>query len=130
MGIGTTTTLIGLIANAAPEDQAVVNACSYLFCSLGSVFGISKSATVANQALRSSLAEELPRLGLSAGKAQEVAKRVRGDLGYLRTLQPSVRAVVTACYAHSTTAAFALQLAMAVGCSVSAWFIREKLLSK
>lgn len=30
-GIGVTTSLIGLIANAAPKDQAMTTACSYLF---------------------------------------------------------------------------------------------------
>ena len=45
-GIGVTTSLIALISNAAPEDQAVTTACSYLFRSLGSVMGIAISATV------------------------------------------------------------------------------------
>lgn len=129
-GIGVTSTLIGLIANASREDQAVATACSYLFRSLGSVFGVSISATVANQALRKSLASELPALGLPEKQAVEIADRVRQSLAYLRELEPEVRAVVADCYARSTTAAFGLQIGLVAGAAVSAWFIREKALSR
>ena len=127
-GIGVTSTLIGLIANASHEDQAIATACSYLFRSLGSVLGVSMSATVANQALRTSLASELPKVGLSERKALQIADRVRESLAYLRRLEPNVRAVVAECYAHSTTAAFTLQIGLVAGAAVSAWFIREKAL--
>ncbi|KAK4552225.1 hypothetical protein LTR86_010579 [Recurvomyces mirabilis] len=129
-GTGVTTTLIGLIANASREDQAVATACSYLFRSLGSVFGISMSATVANQALRSSLAEQLPALGLPEDKALEIAEKVRQSLAFLRQLEPRVRELVTECYANSISAAFGLQIALVAGAAVSAFFIREKALSK
>ncbi|KAK1817949.1 hypothetical protein LTR12_007701 [Friedmanniomyces endolithicus] len=128
-GIGVTATLIGLIANASRDDQAVVTACSYLFRSLGSVFGVSMSATVANQALRTSLAAELPSLGFSQSKAIEIAEKVRQSLAYLKELEPEVRAVVSQCYEKSTSAAFALQIGLVAGAAISAWFIREKALS-
>ena len=129
-GIGVTSTLIGLIANASREDQAIATACSYLFRSLGSVFGVSLSATVANQALRKNLADELPKLGLPGKEAVEIADRVRQSLAYLKTLAPEVRAIVAECYARSTSAAFMLQIGLVAGAAVSAWFIREKALSK
>ena len=129
-GVGVTSTLIGLIANASHEDQAVATACSYLFRSLGSVFGVSMSATAANQALRKNLANELPKLGLPEKKAIEIADRVRESLSYLRHLEPDVKAVVADCYAKSTTAAFVLQIGLVAGAAISAWFIREKALSK
>lgn len=129
-GIGITTTLIGLIANASRDDQAVATACSYLFRSLGSVFGVSMSATVANQALRKSLASELPSLGLPEKEALEIAEKVRQSLAYLRQLAPEVRAVVADCYGKSTSAAFGLQIGLVAGAAVSAWFIREKALSR
>lgn len=129
-GNGATATLIGLIANASHEDQAIATACSYLFRSLGSVFGLSISATVANQVLRKSLASELPALGLPQKMAIEIANNVRQSLDYLRKLEPDVRAVVVDCYARSTSAAFALQVALIAGAAVSAWFIREKALSR
>ncbi|KAK5113672.1 hypothetical protein LTR62_003299 [Meristemomyces frigidus] len=129
-GVGVTSTLIGLIANASREDQAVATACSYLFRSLGSVFGISMSATVANQALRTSLAKELPLLGLPQDQALEIAEKVRQSLGYLRQLEPRVRQVVAHCYANSTSAAFAFQICIVAGAAISALFIREKALSK
>ncbi|TKA61306.1 hypothetical protein B0A49_09728 [Cryomyces minteri] len=86
-GIGVTTSLIALIANSSHEDQAVATACSYLFRSLGSVFGVSLSATVANATLRSSLADALG----SGTAAADIAARVRESLGYIGTLEPAVR---------------------------------------
>ncbi|KAI5202499.1 hypothetical protein AUEXF2481DRAFT_8843 [Aureobasidium subglaciale EXF-2481] len=125
-GIGVTSTLIGLIANASREDQAVATACSYLFRSLGSVFGVSVSATLANQALRDHLASALS----SGDAAAEITERVRESLAYINTLEPSVRALVRGCYAQSTRAAFSLEIGLVAGAALSAWFIREKALSR
>ncbi|THX85465.1 MFS general substrate transporter [Aureobasidium pullulans] len=125
-GIGVTSTLIGLIANASREDQAVATACSYLFRSLGSVFGVSISATLANQSLRDNLASALS----NGNAAAEIAERVRESLAYINTLEPGVRALVRECYAQSTRAAFGLEIGLVAGAAVSAWFIREKALSK
>ncbi|KAF4549679.1 Multidrug resistance protein fnx1-like protein 2 [Elsinoe fawcettii] len=120
-GIGVTSTLIGLIANAEREEQAIVTACSYLFRSLGCVFGVSMSATVANQVLRSELESEL-----SGDEAAEIARKVRESLSYIGTLEPKVKAIVAGCYARSTRGAFALQIGLVAGAAVAAWFIREK----
>lgn len=125
-GIGVTSTLIGLIANASREDQAVATACSYLFRSLGSVFGVSMSATVSNQILRDSL-----KASLNSGKAAtEIAERVRESLAYIATLEPGVREVVRDCYAKSTRGAFAFEIGLVTGAAVCAWFIKEKALGK
>lgn len=129
-GNGITTTLIGIIANASHEDQAIATACSYLFRSLGSVLGVSLSATIANNALRYSLASELPKLGLPEGDALDIAEKVRQSLDYLQNLEPDVRAIVESCYAKSTTAAFAFQIVLVAGAAISAFFIREKSLSR
>lgn len=84
------------------------------------------SATVANQALRSHLASEL-----SSGKdALDIAERVRQSLGYINTLEPGIRSVVRECYAKSTRAAFGLEIGLVVGAAASAWFIKEKALSR
>ena len=104
-GIGVTTSLIGLIANASPADQAVATACSYLFRSLGSVVGLSLSATVVQQSLRNQLGEKL------GGKdAEEVVRRVRESLDFIRGLEPEVREVVRACYGAATRQGFGLML--------------------
>ena len=91
---------------------------------------VSMSATVANQALRKNLANELPKLGLPEKEAIEIADRVRQSLEYLRRFEPNVRALVADCYARSTTAAFIIQIGLIAGATVSAFFIREKALSK
>ncbi|KAG9741510.1 MFS multidrug transporter, partial [Aureobasidium melanogenum] len=125
-GIGVTSTLIGLIANASRDDQAVATACSYLFRSLGSVFGVSMSATLANQALRERLAAVLS----NGDSAAEIAERVRESLAYINTLEPGVKALVRVCYAQSTRAAFGLEIGLVAGAAASAWLIKEKALSK
>ena len=93
---------------------------------MGAVFGVSLSATVANQALRHYLESEL-----GSGKdAAVIAERVRQSLAYLRKLSPEIRAAVADCYAKSTRWAFVLQIFLVTGAAASAWFIREKSLSR
>ncbi|KAF2837038.1 MFS multidrug transporter [Patellaria atrata CBS 101060] len=125
-GIGVTSSLIGLIANSSREDQAIATACSYLFRSLGSVVGVSLSATVTNQVLRSQLKSQL-RGNADAGK---IAENVRQSLDYFKALEPSLKAVVADCYARGLRSAFALQMALVCGAAVSAWFVREQKLSR
>ncbi|OQO12629.1 hypothetical protein B0A48_02091 [Cryoendolithus antarcticus] len=129
-GIGVTSTLIGLIANASKEDQAVATACSYLFRSLGSVFGVAISATVANQELRKYLAAELPKHHISEHRAVEIADRVRQSLEYLRQLKPEIQDVVREGYSASIDAAFVVQIGLVAGAAFSAWLIKEKALSR
>ncbi len=105
-GIGVTTSLIGLIANASPQDQAVATACSYLFRSLGSVVGLSLSATVVQQSLRNQLRDQLK----SGKDAENIVKRVRESLDYIRTLEPEVRETVRQCYGNATRNGFYLML--------------------
>jgi predicted MFS family arabinose efflux permease len=125
-GLGVTTTLTGLLANANYDDQAVAIACSYLFRSLGSVLGVSLCAAAANQALRESLKEQL-----GSGKdADRIAEKVRQSLEFIKTLEPGMRAIVINCYSKSTHAAFAVGIALVLGSAISAWFVREKRLSR
>ncbi|KAI5370223.1 Putative major facilitator superfamily, MFS transporter superfamily [Septoria linicola] len=111
-GIGITTTLIGLIANASREDQAV---CGY---------GMQLSVPFVREYLRRI------GLGMSEEQAMEVAERVRESLAYLESLHPRARLLVESCYARSTNTAFGVQATLVFGAFVSAWFIREKALSK
>lgn len=120
-GIGITTTLIGLIANAAPEDQAIATACSYLFRSLGSVVVLSLSASIIQQSLRDQL-----RGHLSGKDAGEIVKRVRQSLDYIKTLEPAVQEAVRQCYASSTRNGFGFVLGIGFCAVIASWFIREK----
>lgn len=120
-GIGTTTTLIGLIANAAPEDQAIATACSYLFRSLGSVVILSLGSSVIQQSLRNQLREHL-----NSGKdAEEIVRRVRQSLDYIKTLEPGVQEAVRRCYANSTRNGFAFVLG--IGCCAMLASCKSKL---
>jgi len=125
-GIGVTSSLIAIIANAAPGDQAVATACSYLFRSLGSVIGISLGSTVIQQRLRQALAQ---RLG-SGKDAADIEQGVRRSLDYLNKLDPAVRRIVRQAYGDATTHGFALMVGIASGAALASWFIREKRLSR
>ena len=125
-GTGVTTSLIGLIANAAPKDQAVATACSYLFRSLGSVIGLSLCTTVVNQVLRNTLESSLG----SGNEAEKIVQGVRRSLDYIKTLEPEVAAVVRECYAQATRYGFGLMVIIVFGSAVSAIFIREKRISR
>ncbi len=105
-GIGVTTSLIGLIANASTEDQAVATACSYLFRSLGSVVGLSISATVVQQSLRTQLRDRLR----SGKDADQIVKRVRESLEFVKSLDPEIQVIVRNCYGIAIRNGFALML--------------------
>ena len=126
-GIGVTTSLIALISNADPADQAVATACSYLFRSLGTVVGIALVATVIQQSLRDALREALR----DAKDAERIERGVRSSLEFIRTLKdPEVRALVRGCYGVAVRRGYALMIGLALGATVASWFVREKKLSR
>ncbi|TGJ80592.1 hypothetical protein E0Z10_g8186 [Xylaria hypoxylon] len=121
-----TTTLIAIIANAAPEDTAVAIACSYLFRSLGTTIGISISTATLQQMLRVNLAQNLG----GADRAREIEGQVRLSLDYIRRLDPDVAIIVRKCYAIATQWAFIPTAIFAVLAVTSSLFIREKKLDR
>jgi len=125
-GIAITTTLINVIANADPKDQAIATACSYLFRSLGSVVGVSVAATVVQLRLREQLKQRLN----SGHAADKIVEHVRQSLDYIKQLDPQTRDIVRLCYQKATTAAFAVSVCIACASFLSTWWIREKKLSK
>ncbi|KAH0537505.1 hypothetical protein FGG08_005723 [Glutinoglossum americanum] len=125
-GVGVTSSLIALIANAAAADQAIATAGSYLFRSLGSVIGVSLSATVVQQSLRTHLKKALE----SGRDADEIVKHVRESLDYIKTLEPGVRETVRNCYGKATQASFALGMIIVAGAAVSSLFVKERKLSR
>lgn len=125
IGASITTTLLSVLANADPAEQAVATACTYLFRSLGSVTGVSIAATVVQQRLRTTLREEL-----SGKEVEEIVKRVRESLDYIKTLDPDVRVLVRGCYQASVNSAFGVAIGIVCCALVASCFIREKRLSK
>jgi len=88
--IGLTTSLIGLIANVSPQDQAVATACSYLFHSLGAAVGLSLSATVVQEASKIQMKEYL---GIE-GDANAIAEGARLSLDFIDHLEPGLQDIV------------------------------------
>jgi hypothetical protein len=126
LNLAITTTLINVIANADPKDQAIATACTYLFRSLGSVVGVSWAATVVQQSLRTQLRAKLD----SEGDADEIVKRVRQSLDFIRTLEPHTKLIVTKCYQKATNTTFGVSVGV-ISCGLLAtFFIIEKRLSK
>ncbi|KZT20836.1 MFS general substrate transporter [Neolentinus lepideus HHB14362 ss-1] len=126
-GAGITTTLIALIANAGPEDQAIATAVSYLYRSLGSVMGISIGSTLVQDKLRNLLRKRLAGEDLDV---EEIARRVRESLTYVDELQPRIRAIVRQSYNDAVPAAFWFSLFMTGVALISTFFIKEKILAK
>jgi nucleotidyltransferase/DNA polymerase involved in DNA repair len=112
---------VGLLANAATEDSAVVIACSYLFRSLGSSMGISISAALLNQTLRSQLASRL-----TGDEALEIADKVRQSIDYVKLLPPKVAEQVRASYQVAMIGAMAPTLVfLFIAFTVTFW-VRKK----
>ncbi|KAI0901483.1 MFS general substrate transporter [Annulohypoxylon nitens] len=122
-GISVTSTLIAIIANAAPDDTAVAIACSYLFRSLGTTLGISISTAVLQQVLRTGLAASL---GDDDDRARQIEEGVRQSLDYIKKLEPEVANLVRECYAVAVQWAYLPVAFFAFGALLSSVWVREK----
>ena len=114
-GTGVTTSLIALISNAAPGDQAVVTACSYLFRSLGSALGLSIFSAISQQVLRSRLQKEFA----GSEDAEEIVKRIRRSLDFVETLEPRVQILVRDAYGEAIRTVFAVIVGVLAMAAVS-----------
>ncbi|KAJ7029714.1 member of the major facilitator superfamily [Mycena alexandri] len=119
---GVTTSLIALIANAGPADQAMATAVSYLFRSLGSVVGLSIGSTLLQVSLRNSLRATLK----GDMDVNEIIRRVRESLTYIDELDTATAALVRAAYEHAVTVTMWFSTIVAGLALVSAAFIKEK----
>ena len=78
------------------------------------------------QVLRASLADVLH----DGQDAEEITRRVRESLSYIKTLEPEVRDLVRESYGKATRASFVMNLCMVSGAMIAAFFIRERRLSR
>ncbi|RDA87802.1 hypothetical protein CP532_2447 [Ophiocordyceps camponoti-leonardi (nom. inval.)] len=125
-GSGLTTTLVGLLANAAIEDSAVVVACSYLFRSLGASIGIGTSSAVMQHVLRSQLFARLS----SGEEARWIERRVRENIDIIKQLPPREADLVKLSYQDATLGAFTPTLVFLTICFVVTFWVKEKPLKK
>ncbi|KAJ7050648.1 MFS general substrate transporter [Mycena amicta] len=123
-GTGITTSLIALISNAGPADQAIATAVSYLFRSLGSVVGLSIGSTVLQMTLRRILHRTLGADGDI--DVDEITRQVRASLNYIDTLPPHIALLVRAAYERAVLNTMWFSTAMSVGALAAALGIREK----
>ena len=115
-GAAITTSLIALISNAQPADQAIATACSYLFRSLGSVLGLSILSATVQQQLRVRLRDALG----SGAEADAIVRNVRESLDYIRGLDPSVAQLVRQAYGESIRDGFGLVCGLVVCACIAA----------
>lgn len=121
-----TTSLVGLIANADPDDMAIAVACSYLFRSLGSSIAVSLSSAALQQVLRTQLAARFE----DGEEARQIEERVRQSLEYIKKLSPRQTKIVVESYRWATLGGYGpTAVLLVVGFIVSFW-IREKPLRK
>ncbi|KAF9491735.1 member of the major facilitator superfamily [Pleurotus eryngii] len=125
IGSGITTSLIALIANAGPKDQAIATAVSYLFRSLGSVVGLSVGSSLVQGTLRSALRKKLDGTNI-----EELIRRVRESLTYVDTLDPGTQAAVRSSYAQAVLVTLLFTTSMGALAAISAIFIKEKPLTR
>ena len=105
-GTGVTCALIAVIANAKTKDQAIATACTYLFRSLGSVVGVSLSATVVQQSLKMQLRDRLKQ-----GKdADSIERNIRQSLDYINTLPPRIQVIARECYGNAARNGYILMI--------------------
>ncbi|TEA10887.1 Vacuolar membrane amino acid uptake transporter fnx2 [Colletotrichum sidae] len=134
IGCGITTTLIGLLANAAPEDSAVAIACSYLFRSLGSSMGVGISSAVQQQLIRSQLEARLGGGGGGGGdgngNGSEIAERVRESLDYINELPRDVADLVRSVYRLGTLGAVVPTTLLLTAAFLASFWVKEKVLEK
>ncbi|KAJ6566891.1 member of the major facilitator superfamily [Mycena capillaripes] len=121
-GTGVTTSLIALISNAGPADQAMATAASYLFRSLGSVVGLSVGSTLLQLSLRVSLRKALT----DDVDVDEIVRRVRESLTYIDELDAGTAGIVRTAYEHAVRVTMWFSTAMAACALIAAAFIREK----
>lgn len=123
---GITTTLVGLLANAAVEDSAIAVACSYLFRSLGSSIGISTGSAVLQQVLRYQLASRLS----SEGEARDIEEKVRQNLDYIKDLPPRVADQVRASYQAAILGTYGSMFVYLSAAFLVTFWIRERPLKR
>ncbi|KAG9218346.1 hypothetical protein CCMSSC00406_0007283 [Pleurotus cornucopiae] len=136
-GSGITTSLIALIANAGPKDQAIATA--------GSVIGLSVGSSLVQGTLRSALQKKLEGADIDEVHSFELAcshwkilisfvlqliRRVRESLTYVDTLDPSVQAAVRSSYAQAVQATLLFTTSMGALAAISAVFIKEEPLTR
>ncbi|KAI9832583.1 MAG: hypothetical protein M1826_001533 [Phylliscum demangeonii] len=114
----------------------VLTVCAYTMLVLGFVPIVLFAGLVSNSAwgisaglvrlLQAQLRESLK----NGADADEIVRRVRQSLDYLKTLDPETLKIVRHAYSLATRAGFVVQGCLVAGAAVSAFWIREKKLSR
>ncbi|KAL8860980.1 MAG: hypothetical protein Q9178_002493 [Gyalolechia marmorata] len=123
-GITITASLIAIISNVSPADQAVATACSFLFRSLGAAVGVSLVGLVIQQVLGMKL-----RARLDPDQAEQILKKVGRSLDFIKDLPPDLRSVVEGCYSDGIQSGFIMCVALLAVSTLSIIWWREKKMS-
>ncbi|KAL8691239.1 MAG: hypothetical protein Q9224_004224 [Gallowayella concinna] len=124
-GITITASLIALISNVSPADQAVATACSFLFRALGAAVGVSLVGLVIQQVLNTRL-----RATLSPDQADQILKNLAKSLDTIKHLPPDLRITVEECYRNAIQSGYIMCVALLGVAALSVVWWREKKMSK
>ncbi|KAL9099535.1 MAG: hypothetical protein Q9163_004983 [Psora crenata] len=128
LNVGSTSTLVALMASASPVDQAPALSCLHLFRSLGSEFGLALSAATIQFTLQTAVPKAISG-SMSAREVAVVVERIRKSLEFLDTLEPDLKEVVRECYGVAVRWVLGLAAVFAGGSFVACIGIKEKRIS-
>ncbi|KAL8688127.1 MAG: hypothetical protein Q9218_005881 [Villophora microphyllina] len=124
-GIVITASLIAIISNVSPADQAVATACAFLFRSLGAAVGVSLVGLVIQQVLGMRLRESLDTVD-----ADRIIDRIATSLDFIKELRPEVQATVRECYSEGIQSGFIMCVGLLAVAALSVVWWREKKMAK
>jgi hypothetical protein len=117
-------TLLSIVSNVEPGDQAIGTACMYLFLALGNVVGVSLGSTIVQPGLRMQLVE---KLGDHSGMGKFI-EGVRKSLDFVKNSDPRTKDIVITCYRQATTWNFVFTAVMyGLGFLFSLWVKKLRL---
>ncbi|KZV76627.1 MFS general substrate transporter [Peniophora sp. CONT] len=126
-GCAMNTTLVSLVAEAGPEEQAVASGVLYLFRSLGSVCFLSISSTIFQDTLRRLLQRGLS--GYDMDDVEKIVGKVREALSNIEELDAETRSVVHDAYGKSLQVIFGFCLVLAVCAFLTSVFLKDRVLA-
>ncbi|KAI0060426.1 MFS general substrate transporter [Artomyces pyxidatus] len=122
-GIGASSLIVALVANAGSDNQAIATAVSYLFRSLGAVLGVSIGGTVIQHTLRDALHRRLDGLPVDA---DDMVAHVRASLAYIDDLEPALQHIVRTSYKEALSTALAYAIASSFCAVLCSFLVKDR----
>lgn len=126
LNIGSTTTLVALMATASPGDQPAAISCMHLFRALGSEVGLALSGALLQGVLQVAMHDRLDSYDGPHFSLDTVIEEVRRSLSFISDLDPWVQQQVRDSYSLAVQWCMGLCAVLAAGGLLVCFWIREK----